>query len=99
MWNCHLCRIGSDAQIVFPLCRALIHYYRYYLPVRINKRGCKQLAPTGGAAYSLRTGLNELGKMSDVIISRCIDQLTCFGIGVNRRKTEIRNMIWTTCFV
>src|SRR6476660_3847929 len=70
-----------------------IHHYHRDFAIRVEESSREQRTPGRRTRDSLRALLNELRKVSDVVIRVRVDQLAGARIGVNRRETEILDLI------
>src|SRR5689334_6154155 len=72
-----------------------IHYHHRGFPIRIEKRGGQQLTAARRARDPLRSGLNKLREMTDVVVRTQVRQFASLRVRMHGGKTEVLNMIRT----
>src|SRR5882757_819752 len=70
-----------------------IHHDQDNTPILVDKSRALQLRTVSAGGYPFGAGMDEPGKMPDIIISIRIDQFPRPGIPMHRSKTKITNMI------
>ncbi len=91
--------VAADPQQVGGSPVARIHYDRRNLPVRIKERGGKKLTAAGRAGNPSSAGLNELGKVADVVVRTQVSQLSRFRICMYGREAKIAHVIRAAPFI
>ena len=76
-----------------------IHHDHGDAAIGIEKSRGLQLRPAGRSSNTPGAGMNEFGKMPDIIVGIGINQLPGSCVGMNGRETEITHVIGAAFFI
>ena len=91
--------VHPNKQFIIEGLRGWVHHYYCNLTIRIAEGRGENLSTVAGTADAFCTRFNKLRKMANVMVGVRVNQLAAFGVGVQRRKTKVANVIRATGFV